>query len=780
MELPTGKCDQTFHDKLYVGDAVTFYDKYTNGNTFSHTLVGFNVDFRESDDMNKDGKATFAENFDWALPYKAGSQIAPGTKDARIVEAKTAYRILKAPTVRKPDNIAIDYTVAISTPNGQSSHKECITYEVSWCGDGVVDAGNKETCDPAAPGQSPDTCNPAGTYDKDGKDISCQPITTKPATSTGITIKKYAGDVNGNYKQDGQVAGDAFSALPGEDYTYTYDVKVTGQSVEHNPTITDTFPIGVSVTGFKSKTPGWNCNNGTKTVDGKIYHTVICKADAMNPGSNATIIVNVKLAEDLESVGVSPEGLSKGMRNIAYVCSVETNPDKTKCDTTCTDVYNPTCTPQPPKECSTIPTAPNFDPACVVAPEFKIKKYANNQDAQTSTDAVQVGSETFTYSLDVENIGGTGGIAFVRDNFPQEIQIIEVQKNDAWNCNVEGNLVTCTSKSIIINGTKAPRINITAKIKSGIPASKIIRNVSGVCAIDPKNPDKKCEPKEPICKPGDIDYNPTTRKCDVVDVFGGEELDLSIKKYVDSNDAQPGSPVTKTTNATFNYVIKVKVETGTSTGITTVKDILPAGIELNGQPSGEGWTFAPNSGKTIIATSTQTVTAGSYFTDIIVPVKVTAGEGQTIRNDATVHNPNEKPNSCYNDNKLPNGDEKNCEKDPKNTDPAVITTPNPPAKPNYIAGMCVDSTTPGVPPTTTKKTFTSLEACNAEMRNIFSNNPLKKTACEEDNSTNRSQIDTKLQIMIDTKICEGVTPPPPGICGDGKKDAGEKCDDGLN
>jgi len=75
----------------------------------------------------------------------------------------------------------------------------------------------------------------------------------------------------------------------------------------------------------------------------------------------------------------------------------------------------------------------------------------------------------------------------------------------------------------------------------------------------------------------------------------------------------------------------------------------------------------------LTCTTSQEVAGGAYFSDITVPVKVTAGSNTTVRNDASVHNPNEK-NPCYNDNHMPTGAEQSCEKDPKNTDPAVFVT----------------------------------------------------------------------------------------------------------
>ena len=66
------------------------------------------------------------------------------------------------------------------------------------------------------------------------------------------------------------------------------------------------------------------------------------------------------------------------------------------------------------------------------------------------------------------------------------------------------------------------------------------------------------------------------------------------------------------------------------------------------------------------------VSSGSYFSDITIPVIVTATAGQTVTNYATVQNPFEN-NACYADNRMPNGDESSCANDAKNNDPAQFS-----------------------------------------------------------------------------------------------------------
>jgi len=66
-------------------------------------------------------------------------------------------------------------------------------------------------------------------------------------------------------------------------------------------------------------------------------------------------------------------------------------------------------------------------------------------------------------------------------------------------------------------------------------------------------------------------------------------FDLSIKKYVDdtSEDAQTvGTAVDKTPGDTFNYKVIVSNEgPASTTGVTTIKDILPAGVVSTTPPT---------------------------------------------------------------------------------------------------------------------------------------------------------------------------------------------------
>lgn len=511
-----GKCDEHFTGKKlrYNPEKIVSYgfsDNYHNKNSFAHTLTSFSVNFRESSDMNQDGKSTF-DNFQWSRTFRADRIIPAGMRNVEIIEAVPPYRLLVPPTRRQKDNFYIEYIVNGHGNGKNFSHKECISYEVTWCGDGIVDVDEGEKCDPAAPGQSEKTCNPktcqpqspekpmlkikkmakgidaqtAGQavtvtpnqeYDytfvvrnvstttaakgakvvdifpdaieivrvqndndwkclQTGQKVVCShertipanaeaPILTitakiRPTTQTGQSIRNVAGvceldptkpqnsqecennrteckpgDVNYNPQtntcdpstvtirnenglsikkysgnKDGQLVTDALEVIPQSEFTYTYEVKTSGDTDQKNVTVTDVFPLGVEVLGFQTLPTGWQCKNGTANLDGKIRHSVICSTPTMTKNTQASIVVRSKLTtiDGLKALGITEDVFKKGLRNIAYACSDEVkNPNPNTCTPKCEDPNNPSCLPPPPPtECSDVPGNPLFDPACII------------------------------------------------------------------------------------------------------------------------------------------------------------------------------------------------------------------------------------------------------------------------------------------------------------------------------------------------------------------------------------------------------------------------------
>lgn len=146
-------CSQTYTGSLRVGQTYSFPDYISNNNSFPYTLKNFNVTFKESDDMNTDGTDTY-DSFLWYGSWGPGKQIPAGSQNNMLIYAFPKYQLKNPPSKRKQDNISIDYIIDFSDQNGDHSHKECIDYQVTWCGDGVKDTTEGEQCDPADPAKS--------------------------------------------------------------------------------------------------------------------------------------------------------------------------------------------------------------------------------------------------------------------------------------------------------------------------------------------------------------------------------------------------------------------------------------------------------------------------------------------------------------------------------------------------------------------------------------------------------------------------------------------------
>jgi hypothetical protein len=84
-------------------------------------------------------------------------KLEANSEDMLIIES-TPYHLITPPSVRASNNLYIEYTVwyddvrheYIPSKDYLYSHKECFKYEISRCGDGVIDTGYNEVCDPGS------------------------------------------------------------------------------------------------------------------------------------------------------------------------------------------------------------------------------------------------------------------------------------------------------------------------------------------------------------------------------------------------------------------------------------------------------------------------------------------------------------------------------------------------------------------------------------------------------------------------------------------------------
>ena len=167
-------CDESFYNTLRYGRQYTFYDDF-HANSSDKWLWNWNMEYQEQYDYNK--SSDFPQ-FGWTTQLINNNYKVAKNTTMRVLEASSKYPILAVPASRSYDNLFIKYTLTYSTDEAWKNkywHSECAYYEISRCGDGVLDIAwpsdqrESETCDPADPNHTNwwnGWCN-----------SSCEPIT---------------------------------------------------------------------------------------------------------------------------------------------------------------------------------------------------------------------------------------------------------------------------------------------------------------------------------------------------------------------------------------------------------------------------------------------------------------------------------------------------------------------------------------------------------------------------------------------------------------------------
>jgi len=174
ITVPSG-CDETFYETLRYGHKYTFYDDF-HANVGDKWLWNWVMEYEEQYDYNK--SPDFPQ-FAWTTDLVNANYRVASNTTMRVLQATSAYPILAVPAQRAFDNLFIKYTLTYSTDsawNNKYAHSECAYYEISRCGDGVLDTEYDEICDPKDPnhqwwwnGWCDDTCNPITVVEPDWK-----------------------------------------------------------------------------------------------------------------------------------------------------------------------------------------------------------------------------------------------------------------------------------------------------------------------------------------------------------------------------------------------------------------------------------------------------------------------------------------------------------------------------------------------------------------------------------------------------------------------------------
>ena len=122
--------------------------------------------------------------------------------------------------------------------NAPVQHQECILTYPAWCGDGVVDTNRGETCDPQAPGYSPETC-----------DINtCTPITQAPVCNPAITGTQSAPVLSTDTLCTTGTASGFTPTASGTTTNYTWSCNTNTAvncSANYTPPVSDSFDLSI-------------------------------------------------------------------------------------------------------------------------------------------------------------------------------------------------------------------------------------------------------------------------------------------------------------------------------------------------------------------------------------------------------------------------------------------------------------------------------------------------------------------------------------------------------
>ena len=318
---------------------------------------------------------------------------------------------------------------------------------------------------------------------------------------------------------------------------------------------------------------------------------------------------------------------------------------------------------------------------------LSLKKYVNSADAQPIAPVEMKLGDMFNYIIRVTNNGPgqVSGTTTVSDFLPLGVVLNGTPSGAGWSCNVSGINVTCTSTNTPLAGVSFSDISIPVKVVAStgmITNTALVSNPNDTSSTpgDNTDPGVIIVFPTPICSatlsgsissqisastpglctvgtmtgftsaassvtPGinNFSYNWSCQSGQLQTVSCSANTStssgfaLSLKKYVNNADAQPGTPVVMQTNDGFNYIIRVTNNGPIATsGLTAVTDTLPVGVVQSGTVSAGSWACI-STGATISCTVSAAIAANANFPDIIIPVRVTATSG-TISNVAIVNN----------------------------------------------------------------------------------------------------------------------------------------------
>lgn len=150
----TWNCDQHFSPVvLRYGYYQGFFDTFHNNNASIYTnyINTFDVQYQNASYLGAGGAFDFTPEL-----VNQGYAIGPNQSLRILSTTDNNWRVVRHPATRSTGqnyDFQIAYRIGYDTSNNypdasdDSYHIECQPYQVSWCGDGVVDSQYGESCD---------------------------------------------------------------------------------------------------------------------------------------------------------------------------------------------------------------------------------------------------------------------------------------------------------------------------------------------------------------------------------------------------------------------------------------------------------------------------------------------------------------------------------------------------------------------------------------------------------------------------------------------------------
>lgn len=287
------------------------------------------------------------------------------------------------------------------------------------------------------------------------------------------------------------------------------------------------------------------------------------------------------------------------------------------------------------------------DPSTAAAGDATITAIAANDLSitKTHTGAFQVGVNG-RYILRVANVGTapTSSPITVTDPLPPGLSFLSAT-GVGWSCGAAGQLLTCTRNTPLTAGSMTtifldvavgsaafPTLTNSATVSmagDSNAGNNTAHDPTTVRAGTPATPTWTPTPILPATiTPGGPTLSPTRTAtlAPTATPTLGPPPDLGlIKSHVGAF----------TVGTTGTYTLTVRnFGAGVTTGVTTLTDVLPAGLTFAGG-NGNGWTCGA-SGQTVTCTTAQAI-APNATTLLTLVVNVGAGAFPTVTNTATVH-----------------------------------------------------------------------------------------------------------------------------------------------